>query len=534
MSALPPAIDYTNKDFNSLRQAMLDLARYRLPEWTDQSPSDLGVLMVDLFAYMGDIILYYQDRIASELFLHSAAERRSVLNHLRLIGYEMTAAMPAGASLTLTFDAPAPADSGKVTIAKGAQFATKAGANAAITFEYLGPDLTVDLRGNLVQPGAGGKLVYAGLSVMHSTTVNQVVLGSSTGEPNQSFRVPQTPLIPASILVEVNEGAGFVPWNHRDNLLYFTDDSGKVTLSGPDSRDFMIRYDENGVAWAVFGDGIYGAKPPVGANNIRASYRIGGGAIGNVPAGSIVDAKTKPAGVSAVTNPFPAAGGSDAESIDHAVQFGPLAFRSGHRAVTLSDFVSLAHQAGGIAKVRARSLGWNLIELYIAPSGDVLSKADDKVKQRLIQFFEDKRMVGTFVEIKDATPVAVDLRVDIVVQHNYSPDIVQDGVRRAAASLVDFANVDFGQPLYLSKLYELVEEVPGVLAANVTRFRRSDRTASVNLLLSRIPAAVMKAVPDLMSRLTNIDVAADGRIEIGDQEIPVPGSIEVRIQGVIA
>ncbi len=44
----------------------------------------------------------------------------------------------------------------------------------------------------------------------------------------------------------------------------------------------------------------------------------------------------------------------------------------------------------------------------------------------------------------------------------------------------------------------------------------------------------MKAVPDLMSRLTNIDVAADGRIEIGDQEIPVPGSIEVRIQGVIA
>src|SRR5260370_20497707 len=192
MSALPAAIDYKKKDFNSLRQAMLDLARYRLPEWTDQSPSDLGVLMVDLFAYMGDIILYYQDRIASELFLHSAAERRSVLNHLRLIGYEMTPVMPAGASLTLTFDAPAPADSGKVTIAKGAQFATKAGANGAITFEYLGPDLTVDLRGNLVQPGAGGKLVYAGLSVMHSTTVNQFVLGSSTGEPNQSFRVPQT------------------------------------------------------------------------------------------------------------------------------------------------------------------------------------------------------------------------------------------------------------------------------------------------------------------------------------------------------
>jgi len=50
---LLPTIDYTNKDFQSLRRAMLELARYRLPEWTDQSPSDLGVLLVDLFAYMG-------------------------------------------------------------------------------------------------------------------------------------------------------------------------------------------------------------------------------------------------------------------------------------------------------------------------------------------------------------------------------------------------------------------------------------------------------------------------------------------------
>jgi hypothetical protein len=75
-----PAIDYTNKDYASLRRAMLELARYRLPEWTDQSPSDLGVLLVDLFAYMGDIVLYYQDPIASESFLSTATERRSVLN----------------------------------------------------------------------------------------------------------------------------------------------------------------------------------------------------------------------------------------------------------------------------------------------------------------------------------------------------------------------------------------------------------------------------------------------------------------------
>src|SRR5215470_15722953 len=95
-----PTIDYTNKDFQSLKRAMIDLARYRLPEWTDQSANDLGAMLVDLFAYMGDVVLYYQDRIANESFLQTAAERRSVLNSLRLIGYELAPPLPAAAELT--------------------------------------------------------------------------------------------------------------------------------------------------------------------------------------------------------------------------------------------------------------------------------------------------------------------------------------------------------------------------------------------------------------------------------------------------
>jgi uncharacterized phage protein gp47/JayE len=530
---LPPAIDYTNKDYTSLRQAMLDLARYRLPEWTDLSPSDPGVLLVDLFAYMGDIILYYQDRIASEMFLHTSAERRSVLNHLRLIGYELTPAMPASASIALTFNAPAQSDTGKVTVPNGAQFATKPNGSGPQTFEYLGPDLVIDLRSAQVQPGAAGKVVFPALPVVHSQTVKQVTLGSSTSEANLNFRVPMTPLTPGTILVEVNEGAGFVPWDARENLLYFTGDDGRVTLSGPTSRDFMVRWDEDGVAWVVFGDGVYGAIPPRGNNNIRASFRIGGGAVGNVPAGAISDPKTKIAGLASVANPLPAAGGVDPETADHAVNFGPLAFRSGNRAVTLNDFVSLAQRAGGVAKVRARSLGWNLVELYVAPQGDVLAPTPSPLQQRLIDFFEDKRMVGTFVQIKNAIPVKIDIHVDLVVEHNFDPALVQDAALKAVQSIVAFANVDFGQPLYLSKVYDAIEGVTGVLAANVTRFRRADRAATLSLQIRQLPASVVKAVPDLLDRLLNVDVETDGRIEIGDQEIAVPGAIDVALQGVL-
>src|ERR1700757_169212 len=118
-----PTIDYTNKDFQSLRQAMLELARYRLPEWTDQSPGDLGMLLVDLFAYMGDVVLYYQDRIANESFLATATERRSVLQLLRLIGYELRPPVTASADLTLLFKIPPVNAASVVTIRHGTQFA---------------------------------------------------------------------------------------------------------------------------------------------------------------------------------------------------------------------------------------------------------------------------------------------------------------------------------------------------------------------------------------------------------------------------
>ena len=124
---MQPWIDYTNKDYESLVVAMKALARERLPAWTDHSPNDLGILLLELFAYMGDIILYYQDRIANESFLPTARERRSILYLLRLIGYKLLPATSASADLTLLFEMPdiEGGESALVTIQPGAQFGTK-------------------------------------------------------------------------------------------------------------------------------------------------------------------------------------------------------------------------------------------------------------------------------------------------------------------------------------------------------------------------------------------------------------------------
>jgi predicted phage baseplate assembly protein len=457
-------------------------------------------------------------------------ERRSVLLLLRLIGYELQAPVASTAVLRLTFNAPAAGQPTTVTIPQGAQFATKGAQSPAQMFEYLGPDLTVDLASDRVTVGADGKSVYDALPVRHSRLAPTAVLGSATGEPNQAFALAQSPAILDTLSVEVDEGAGFVGWNRRDNLLYHIAGDGSVTLSGPNDPDYYVQVDENGVAWVVFGDGVYGRRPTPGAANVRATYRVGGGAVGNVGSNAIIDKKTAIPGLNAVANPLPAVGGADGESIEHAVSFGPLSFRSSGRAVTLNDYVALAQQAGGVAKVRAQTSGFNRVDLYVAPEGQGAGPAPDDLKRRLVAFFADKRMVGTEVFIRDPTLVPIDIAASVIVAHNHDPTAVQIQSSNAIAQLVAFANVDFGQDLFLSKVYEALEALDGVFATTVTRFRRQ-QTRVVPILRRRVfGIEVDLGLSDVQLRSLAGEIPADGRIDIAPTELATPGAITVTIE----
>jgi len=94
-------IDYLAKDYSSFRQALLDFIPTRLPEWTERSEADLGVMLLELFADSADKLSYLQDRVANEAFLSTATQRRSVAGHLALIGYSMDQGASAGTFLQL-------------------------------------------------------------------------------------------------------------------------------------------------------------------------------------------------------------------------------------------------------------------------------------------------------------------------------------------------------------------------------------------------------------------------------------------------
>lgn len=525
-AAAPPAIDYTDKDFASFRRALFELATLRLPEWTDRSPADIGVLLVDLFAYLGDVISYHQDRLASEQFLATAVERATVQDLLRLIGYELRPPVAATAELSLWLDEPTTEP--MLTIPAGTTFETKPDAATgapALPFTYTGPDLAID-RSTL--PVDDGKRRFDGLPVTQCRVIPAEVLGATTGEPSQSFALAFAPVIASSVEVRLGSGADAEGWNRRDNLLYHVGDDLEAVSSGLDDHDFMLRFDAKDPPGAVvvFGDGVYGAVPRRGSR-VTATYQAGGGGAGNVAPWAIAEMKPKLAGVARAANPRPATGGADAESVEHARRFGPLAFRSGDRAVTLSDFVTLARQAGGVAKVRARSSGWNRIDLYVGAEGDVFSPASPQTRQRLVAFFENRRMVGTSVRIQDPTAVAIDITVQVWIEHHRDPVAVLAATRDAVRQLVAYRNVDFGRPLYLSKVYEAVEALAGVAAATVTEFRRADQRPAPLLVRRHLDRAGLGNFTRTVDEVVAGAVPTYGRIEIGEYEIPVEGEVVV-------
>jgi hypothetical protein len=88
LPAAPP-IDYLAKDYASFRTLMLDRLSVTMPEWQEQNPADMGMALVELLAYAGDRLSYYQDAVATEAYLGTARKRVSVRRHARLLDYFM-------------------------------------------------------------------------------------------------------------------------------------------------------------------------------------------------------------------------------------------------------------------------------------------------------------------------------------------------------------------------------------------------------------------------------------------------------------
>jgi hypothetical protein len=343
VSRIPLSIDYTSRDYYSIREDLINLVKQRVNQsgirkWSGDDASDFGVALIEAFAYVGDLTNYYIDRIANETYLPTATQRKSIINLAKLYGYSPTGFRAA--TLQVTF-----------FNSYGVNITGVSGNGTAITYTAPGHIIQVGdlvtITGvdptpyNLVDQIVTSVTPSTSFTIAGSTTTTYV----SGGEAGKSFSIPSGTQLSGNVVVDdlveevifttlqetvVPANGDILVWaehgedvslraenisedisgellgasNGLPNQTFVLSEnevvedtievyvqSGDVyelwtkvtqlTDFGPFDAVYSIELDENNFVYISFGDGISGFIPNA-TSGIKAVYRVGGGVIGNV------------------------------------------------------------------------------------------------------------------------------------------------------------------------------------------------------------------------------------------------------------
>jgi hypothetical protein len=352
--------------------------------------------------------------------------------------------------------------------------------------------------GERVAPTAFAAIRPNAVWAQQGETVQQLVIGDSDGRPGQGFaiRADRLPVLPGET-IELREWTGrgddwqtavldvpaadlrfdrepltgvplaiWVRWRERAVL----------HDAGPDERVYLLER-TNGLL--RFGDDRHGRVPPAGAR-VVASFATGGGAAGNVAAGTVTQLRSGVAYLQGVTNPVAASGGAACERLASVGARGPQRLRNRERSVSFEDYEWLAREASpDVARVRCLPLtgpdgrpmpGW--VGLLAAPQGsDPLPRPTPEFTRRIRDFLARRCPATVAGRIQVCAPRYVQVGVVatvVPVDPAGAADVGQrvrdacDRFLHPLAGGADGQGWQFGEPLYLSMVAVLLEAIDGV------------------------------------------------------------------------
>jgi hypothetical protein len=366
---------------------------------------------------------------------------------------------------------------------------------------------------------------------VQSETVRDEIMGSSTGIADQQYTLTKFPVVAEEIWVDElatlteSERKSFADETPEQVREVF-DDAGNLTrfyilwspvddLAEASASDRVYAIDRT-FGQVQFGDGVHGTVPPIGKDNLVATYRAGGGSRGNVAAGLITTLRSTIPFVDKVLNPAAAGGGSDTELVEDAVVRGPRSIRHRGRAVTAEDFEQLALESSqAVARVKALPLfndrgeyETNWVTVIIVPaSADARPLPSPQLRARVEQYLRERAAssVAFPKQVKVSGPAYVEVAVnaDIYAQSlDLSPQVEAAAVATLEAFLHPLtggytqSGWEFGRLPCLSDFYGLLEAVPGM-----------DHIENLRMTLSPVtPGGVKAAAPRVVSEELPLDV----------------------------
>ena len=303
----------------------------------------------------------------------------------------------------------------------------------------------------------------------HGQSITQILGSGDARRPFQTFAVQQGPL--TFVPDESITGAASTLRVEVDGVRW--SELASTFESEPLDRVFVTRDEPDGSRSVGFGDGQRGARPAAGSNNVRATYRIGIGAAGNLHVGQLSQALDRPLGLKGVSNPVAATGGVDAQQESDARVSIPVGVRTLGRAVSRQDFADFALAFTGIGKASATVLSLRGVRTVVVTVADKNGLAPpDATVDRLrdsLRGQSDPHVRAVLL------PVAkVDLRLAVTVRTDPLRDsaAVLSAVAAALRTVYRHGAANVGAPVHQSAVIATAAAVPGVVGVDLDRLYR--------------------------------------------------------------
>lgn len=364
--------------------------------------------------------------------------------------------------------------------------------------------------GGYVEPPRIVRVLLNAVGAAHVTTFGETALGSSQGTPSQAFKLPQGPVLDGQQLIVVererpadSDVLGLVESEGEDAVTADPGGGWRVRWhavadlyeSGPGERHYVKDIVTGEVR---FGDGVHGMIPPKGDRNVRlARFQVGGGMAGNVAAGSLMVLKQSLTFIEGVTNPIPAGGGADLETVQEIKLRAPHLFRSRFRAVTAEDFEWIAREAS-TSVARARCLPCKdregEVTIVLVPKAadagpgemPTMPLPSTELMRRVKEELDRCKLVSTIVHVVRPRYRSLGVQVTVIRQPSGSAEAVKAEITRRVIEFLhplhggkNRRGWPFGRMVSKIDLYHVCEQVGGV--DFVDRVVMTDQDAGVEL-----------------------------------------------------
>lgn len=450
-------LSYISYDFDDVKQELIDRLKVN-DAWKDTYESSTGMMIIEFYAYVANLILYLLERRAEECFIATAQNKSSVINLVKLINYSPKRKVSATGTLQFSIAATS---TKIIYISKYTECQSVDGVKYLTNKDVSIPPVALSATADGVQ----GELIDQ--------------LFTSDGIANQEFSITDTAVEDTNYFVYVDDEE----WTEVSTFISSTSTS----------KHYRLVHELDDTLTLIFGDNVRGMIPVSGAE-IKFEYIRSDGVDGNVyQTGRITTVNDKVYNEDGtevtvtVTNPTTFTGGDNAEDIEEIRSEAPKVFATGDRAVTRDDFKAILRNYPSIADANA----WGENE-EDAPDYDMLNRVNlcivlEDWKYPTTSFITT---LGTYLYTKStltvkyesilATFLNVIPTIELFVEAGYSLSKAQaDTEAILATRFVLGSTTKLGTSQKLSNLVAYVDDLASVAYHHMTLEIRRDLTASL-------------------------------------------------------